>query len=398
MASTQKQDFIEYETIKCLVCNCPLSDKIYEYDTSLLFGKSKYPIRSSLNLCAGCGLIFNSPRLTEKSLEWLYSTSYGADTALYGSGPMNRLDAMRVDFIKKHIGTFRNIIDVGCGGGSLLHSFKQQGKEVHGIEPSAYLREYAKTNYDLDLLDGVLDQKFAKKNISKYDLVVFNEVLEHVYNPVEFLRLAAVISKGSIYFDVPNTLKPRYWNIADFFSCEHLTHFTKYSIKRLAQSLGFDVVAIEEDSDDPVIKVVLKKDIVGESSVIFADKENELKEVHQSFEKYKSERGQSLRALKDKLSGITDAVIYGAGHHTIQMIENGLLDGITIRDIVDSNSAKHGKEFVGRKIKSPKILADCSYPVVISTFGSQHDVANFIAREFPKVHCVKLYHMDKKSV
>lgn len=385
------QNPIKYEIIKCFLCSSTLSDKVYEYSTSLLFGVNKYPIKSSLNLCSNCGLISNSPRLTEASLEWLYSTSYGADTAFCGIESTKRLNAMRVDFIKKHAGTFRNVIDIGCGDGSLLYSFSRLGKEVYGIEPSNYLREYAKTNYNLDIMSGRLDQKFANKNRDKYDLVAFNEVLEHIYNPIEFLQLAALITNGFIYFDVPNTLNPRYWNVANFFSCEHLTHFTKYSLKRLARSLGFEVVVIEEDSEDPIIKVILKKDGTSENVDVSDNMEHELREVRQSFKKYKKQRNQSLKTLKEKLSGITDVVIYGAGHHTIQMVENGLLEGITIRDIIDSNSTKHGKEFVGHKIKSPKILVDCPYPVVISTFGSQEDVASFIAKEFPRVRYIKLY-------
>ena len=382
---------IKYKMIKCFLCKSALSDKVYEYSTSLLFGDEKYPIKSSLNLCNNCGLIFNNPRLTESSLEWLYNTSYGADTALCGSEGTKRLNTMRINFIKKYVGTFRSVIDIGCGDGSLLSSFRQLGKEVCGIEPNAYLRQYAKTNHNLDLMSERLDRIFAGQNRNKYDLVMFNEVLEHIYNPIEFLQLAAHITKGFIYFDVPNTLKPRHWNIADFFSCEHLTHFTKYSIQRLAQATGFEVVAIEEDLEDPILKVILKKYQIVRGDAVITSQEKGLEEVHQCFRDYKDKRNQSLQILKEKLSGITNAVIYGAGHHTIQMVENGLLEGITIRDIVDSNSKKHSEKFIGHQIKPPNILTNCPHPVIISTFGSQEDVASFIAKEFPRVRYIKLY-------
>lgn len=381
------RNLIQYRAIKCLVCNSLFSDVVYEYRTSLLLDDEKYPITSTLNLCDTCGIIFNNPRLKEETLGWLYNTSYGADTALYGSEELKHLNITRVDFIEKYAGAFRNVIDVGCGGGSLLFLFHQRGKKVYGIEPAADLREYAKANYNLDILSGRLDHEFAEKNDSVYDLVVFNEVLEHVYNPIEFLRFASRITNGFIYFDVPNTLKPRYWNIADFFSCEHLTHFTKYSIRRLAESLGFEVVAIEEDIKNPILKVLLKKG----APVIPFEGVNEKREVRQSFKEYKKKRGQFLGTLKKKLSGVTDVVIYGAGHHSIQMAENGLLEGITIRDIVDSNSKKHGTNFMGHQIKSPNILVDCPYPVVISTFESQEDIANFITKEFPHIGYIKLY-------
>jgi SAM-dependent methyltransferase len=379
---------ISYDSTDCFACGSILSTVVYEYTTHLIFGSEKYPVNSTLNLCTTCGLVLNNPRLSEKTLQWLYGTWYGADTALYGSGELEQMNTARLSFIKKYAALPGKVIDIGCGGASFLSLLKSEAVEVYGVEPSRDLREYAKSKYDINIFDGEMDANFVAEHEGRYDLVTFNEVLEHVYNPIDFLTLAARLTSNLLYFDVPDSLRPRFANIADFFGIEHLNHFTSFSIERVANSLGLEVVAMEPDETHPILKVLLRKSISKESISGIA---NEVSIVEESFRKYKSDRAVFLSGLKSNFAGITDIVIYGAGRHTIQMIESGLLEGITIRGVVDSNPEKHGVSFLDTKIEEPSMLAESQYPVVISSFDSQDDISTFLTNNFPQVTQIRLY-------
>lgn len=382
---------ITYDKITCFLCGGGLSYTVYSYTTNLFVGKEKFPIKSTLRLCEKCGLIFNNPRLSEKSLEWIYGTWYGADTALYGSEELERLNTTRLAFIKKHMGAIasKKVLDVGCGGGSFLALLKKHGAQVFGIEPSKDLRKSAKKQYDIEVYGGLLDASFTKKHQGGYDLVTFNEVLEHVYDPVEFLGFVSEVTSKYIYFDVPNTFQPRYGNVADFYGMEHISHFTKESVRTLARALGYEVIAIEEDTKDHMLTVLLKK---GDTKHVPKPLEKKAKEAAiRNFKDFKTNREAFIANMKKKVRGHPKVIVYGAGRHTIQMIEHGIVDIRAIDAIVDSNPKKHGKMFMGKRIQSPNILKKRSVPVLISSFDSQEDISRYLTASFPRVSQITFY-------
>lgn len=98
-------------------------------------------------------------------------------------------------FVSRHKLTLNSYIDVGCGSGEivkLLHSsLKENGiqlREVKGYDVSPHVRAL-----NDDVVEYVYGD-FCASNISA-DLVTLFDVLEHVLDPVQFLRVVSLKCK-----------------------------------------------------------------------------------------------------------------------------------------------------------------------------------------------------------
>jgi len=80
------------------------------------------------------------------------------------------------------------VLEVGAGNGFVSNILKREGYEVTALEPSddgAYL--IATAYPDIKLIKSQIETIEPALN-SQYDVVVCLEVVEHVYNPKEFIR------------------------------------------------------------------------------------------------------------------------------------------------------------------------------------------------------------------
>jgi len=95
-----------------------------------------------------------------------------------------------------------SVLDLGCGDGLLLSFLKEKGITGKGLDISEEGVEKAKSKglnasvYDfsgkLPFQDGV------------FDVVVSLDVLEHLYDPENFIREAKRVSKNNLIIGVPN--------------------------------------------------------------------------------------------------------------------------------------------------------------------------------------------------
>ena len=128
-------------------------------------------------------------------------------------------------------------MDIGCSHGYLLSLFKNQGKFVHGIEPSSKLKSLAKEIYDIDTTDFI-DQNFFHGH--KYDLIIISHVLEHITNPIQFLSYVSNLLAVEVTYLLK--LLPRLFSNVDPFSFfEHINYFS-YSSLNLRSLSGFSLV------------------------------------------------------------------------------------------------------------------------------------------------------------
>lgn len=77
-------------------------------------------------------------------------------------------------------------IDIGAGIGFSVELAAAHGWQARGLEPNRYLAEHARQR-GLDVATGYLDEQTT----GQYDLVLVDNVLEHILHPLPFLRLAA---------------------------------------------------------------------------------------------------------------------------------------------------------------------------------------------------------------
>jgi SAM-dependent methyltransferase len=138
------------------------------------------------------------------------------------------------------------VLDVGCGSGDLLRTYQSLGWSAKGIEINPRSCEAARAQ-GIEVHQGtVFDASYA----SSFDLVILRHVIEHVLDPVSFLRTAAgfLDPDGVLVLSTPNaggmgfSLYGSCWYPLD--APRHLLLFDPRSIRTLGESTGLRTVRL----------------------------------------------------------------------------------------------------------------------------------------------------------
>ena len=78
------------------------------------------------------------------------------------------------------------LLDVGCGDGQFLLRMRRRGWATQGIDFDSQAVERAKAVHDLDVSVGLLEEVTFLDD--SFDAVTASHVVEHVLDPIEFLR------------------------------------------------------------------------------------------------------------------------------------------------------------------------------------------------------------------
>ncbi len=381
---------IETKLINCPICGSKDFEVVYEKLFKVPIGNEFYFWNTEQVICKDCGMVYTNPQPTKTTLSLYYKNVYN----LFGRASTGSRRSQLEFLIMNIPESINTIFEIGPFDGTFLNLAKKEGFKVFGVEPSVEGVNRAKKQYNINLDNDFFDDKyvesFVEEKQEKFDVTCFFHVLEHIQNPLNFLELVRKITKtgGYIFIEVPDAKKPNAENIADFFSIEHIMHYTENSLENIAYVLGLDIIAVEKPQDINVIRMILKnssKEANGE--ILFNDFEKNKKIVKDYIQK----RSKFLEIIKEKLAEVKTVIIYGAGMHTSQMIGEGLLENINIEAIVDSDVRKWRNNFFNYTISSPEILKNCKFPVLISSYDSQEEISNFISKNYPNVKQIKLY-------
>jgi len=178
------------------------------------------------------------------------------ETELYSSKKDNYFSYQREEMLSFVPNEAFSILDVGCSSGDFGKLLKdRRGCEVWGIEPT-------KAAFDANkYLDFVFHETFHSEldfKGKKFDAIIFNDVLEHLTNPWDALELAKKNLKdgGHIIASIPNVqcyivirelvLEGDWkYKISGILDKTHYRFFTRKSIFRLFEEIGFEIELIE---------------------------------------------------------------------------------------------------------------------------------------------------------
>jgi 2-polyprenyl-3-methyl-5-hydroxy-6-metoxy-1,4-benzoquinol methylase len=145
----------------------------------------------------------------------------------------------------------RHVLEVGCGEGRFAGHVRER-ESYWGVEPSA-AAERATARLD-HVLRGTWDAVAAALPLRHFDLVVCNDVIEHMPDPDAFLEdLKPRLAPGAVVVgSVPNVrhlphlvelLWQRDWRYREdgVLDRTHLRFFTETSLRRLFVQHGFGV-------------------------------------------------------------------------------------------------------------------------------------------------------------
>ena len=140
------------------------------------------------------------------------------------------------------------LLDVGAGNGSAVRALRAAGVDAHGIEPETRAVEAAQAGGTTTVIEGTLeDNPLASE---RWDVVRFNQTLEHMPDPVDALRRARglLAPGGQVVIGVPNfgalmrRLAGSSWDGLEL--PRHLHHFTRSSLTRVLTEAGLQVSSL----------------------------------------------------------------------------------------------------------------------------------------------------------
>jgi 2-polyprenyl-3-methyl-5-hydroxy-6-metoxy-1,4-benzoquinol methylase len=108
--------------------------------------------------------------------------------------------------------TTQRWVDIGCGSGGIAAHLAPKVGEMLGIDPEPWPRwaDWMRQNANLKFVQGSYDHAPPDLIAASVDVVICNQVYEHVADPVALIRFIHQILKpgGYCYFAGPNLLFP----------------------------------------------------------------------------------------------------------------------------------------------------------------------------------------------
>lgn len=150
------------------------------------------------------------------------------------------------------------VLDIGCASGLFMKMAEQRGCQVTGLEPNPVMAAIAKQS-GLNVIKGYFPDAIPQG--AKYDLIVMNDVFEHLPNVSDVLLSCKPLLKKNAVFviNLPNSggvlfkvarllahfgvLNPwdRLWQ--KMFYTPHLHYFNHGSLRKLLTKHGYGTVS-----------------------------------------------------------------------------------------------------------------------------------------------------------
>jgi len=180
----------------------------------------------------------------------------------------------------------KTICDLGCGNGYLAGELGKRGFSVLGVDASDTYLEFARqrnSSERVSFMKGLISLEFARQlraSHPPFDLVVSSDVIEHIYDPLEFLKTAFAILRpgGAAVIGTPyhGYLKNIAISVTGKWDAHHGVHwhgghikfFSVPSLTRLLVQAGFNEPQFEYYGRFPgfwknMIAVTAKPDSAG---------------------------------------------------------------------------------------------------------------------------------------
>jgi ubiquinone/menaquinone biosynthesis C-methylase UbiE len=138
------------------------------------------------------------------------------------------------------------ILDVGCGKGAYLKDINRirSDLELYGVD-IGNVKEFLPDYINFEVSSGD-DLPFEDE---KFDLIICFHVLEHVLNPMDFLREFNRVLKneGLVYVEMPyyKTINSPEGNVNFWSDPTHVRPYNRCSIQRMLNYTHFDIIKIK---------------------------------------------------------------------------------------------------------------------------------------------------------
>lgn len=221
----------------------------------LLAEEDRYGIPFHTVICKKCGMMRANPYYSADTIAEFYANEY---SPLY-----RELDSCdegfwkkyleygneRVKWIEQKIGSLsgKKVYEIGCGSGATLFCFKQRGAEVYGCDFGEKFMQFGKEK-GINILCGEWP---VLKQYGKADVVVINHVLEHIANPLEYLKKIKEVMKEDtcLYIGVPFISQIEVgvyeYDLFRYIQNAHAWYFSERTLSALLKAAGYQIIDIK---------------------------------------------------------------------------------------------------------------------------------------------------------
>jgi SAM-dependent methyltransferase len=236
----------------CQLCNANSTEQ--NVVTTHVYGDNDH--ERAFYHCQKCDVRYLYPVLSKEEEARFYAAEFegfmnGRSGASGGWGDAERhihanekTYLRRMEYLVPHLSGNMSILEVGCSSGFMLFPLIDKSHSCIGIEPSGLFSNYLKDRGMV--VYSSLDDLIARDSEIKFDLIQHYFVLEHITDPLIFLKtqLDLLNDGGKIIFEIPNAADPLcsvydipaferfYWSIA------HPWYFSEMSLSYLLEQLG----------------------------------------------------------------------------------------------------------------------------------------------------------------
>jgi SAM-dependent methyltransferase len=347
----------------CPICGSRGGEPLLTLDCGNLDGSTLYP--SVLVLCCPqCHHCFNA--ITTQESEGLinyYNTEYApanlgaAESAGDRPGSTGGLTTIRYeqlyDILTPHLEPDHAILDVGCAQGGFLDFLWSKGhRKLAGVDMTdPYVRKAREKNrYRIE--KGTAEALPFEQG--SFDVVVLEQVLEHLIDPVRAVREAKRVLRndGLLCIGVPDAERYHEYYFFDFYWLllrEHVQHFDLFHLDALARKEGFELcnhraTALAVMSDRmvmPNLSAVFQlrqgsntKNRSLESGALSRTRMTEYISAQQAH------RSEKMRRIEALAASHRPVYIWGIGREFLYLYESAGLRRCRIAALVDANPFK----------------------------------------------------------
>jgi SAM-dependent methyltransferase len=358
--------------------------------------------------CEACGLTFLNPRMGQETLFKYYSKQSRIPRKFIPEdSPFANLMESQIEFINSFISiaSCKNVLEIGCAEGFFLKSLAAHSLgeiEIYGVELSEkYIAQAHALLPNAHIFETPLEQTDFG-NI-KFDLIVLRHVFEHLGDPTEALKIIrSILSEdGVLYIEIPDSedIEP---SVSRFYHHEHLLYLTPAVLDRYLSTNGLQTIVGKRFTGNPVgsgfsypvIRSLSKKGLVKLSQPIPAYARTVFLNNKKRNENYIAELLKPILKRLYLLQGKGKKIaLFGAGPHTMDLLE--VLQGEKIQwaKIFDNNENKQGKMMKGISIVKPDVkgLGSVDCILISSCEFEQEILAQIKSLGCQKIEVMPLY-------
>jgi SAM-dependent methyltransferase len=318
-------------------------------------------------VCNSCGHVYQDVCVSPSELSSIYEVVYASYHSPALSGIGSGLANEFLSFLEKNVYlNQKNILEIGCYDGYFLTLLRDKHAcHVIGCDPSPGAEIAHQMNVAV-IKDYYSPGLFKEK----FDFVVLRGVLEHIQEPIPFLKdVSEVLEKdGFVAIEVPNVIYSlKNGVIGDFFH-EHISYFTRESLNNCLMRSGFDLVIFDDMTY--YIRVIAKK-----TTIVYNRGDNPdpiriipvLKHLFKNFNELTEKMANDLQSALKQFSGKT-IYLYGGGGHTLGLLSK-TQNFLKPLGVIDGDPSKEGKYIPGFNIPvySRTVLdrIDCRNTIII---------------------------------